>query len=430
MKKTKFLVLMGLLLSVFYACKKDNSEVVTPPPPDLTPVVLGISPTSGGYNSTLTISGKNFSSIASNNTVTIGGVTVPVATATDSLLTITVPQLLSTGGGPVVVGTSHGKDTGAVFSYAPDIYVVGRERGTDNIFRPKLWLNGNPTVLSSGPSGGGANAVFVTTNNVLVGGYEETNSTSEPRVWFNGTVSSLPHLGNGGYINSVFLNGSTIYAAGVDHGTSNWSLARTWVNSTGSNLTPGTATDAMAKDMVVVGSDQYVCGSEVIGGRNVARVWRNGVPTTLSNSSNHCYAVGITADGSDIYVVGYESLPSGDRVKVWRNGVETTYAGDADWRERPNSITVYKGVVLVAGFEEGMMNGMIRAKYWIDGLAYLVEPNAYGRAIKVLACGENFYVLANTNLQSNPRIKVFHNGNPIDITSGATDSYPTGMALR
>lgn len=420
---------MGLLLSVFYACKKDSSDVVTPPAPP-PPVIMGVSPSTGGYNSTLTITGKNFSSIASNNTVTIGGVTVPVTTATDSLLTITVPQLLSTGGGNVVVGTVHGKDTGSTFHYTPDLYVVGRERGTDNIFRPKIWVNGNPTVLPVGPNGGGANSVFVTTSNVLVGGYEETNSTSEPRIWLNGTATSLPHLGNGGYITSVFLNGSTTYAVGVDFGTTNWSLARAWVNSSASNLTPGTATDAIAEDVVVVGADQYTCGSEVIGGRYVARVWRNGVPTTLSNSSNHTFAVGVTAEGSDIYVVGYEIKPGGDRIKVWRNGVETEYTGDADWRDHANSITIYKGDVYVAGYDESSQSGLRRAKYWKNGLAYHIDPNAYGTARKVAVCGENIYVLVNTNLQSNPRIKVYRNGNPIDITSGATDSYPTGLALR
>lgn len=432
MKKTRILVLMGLSLSVLLSCKKDKSEPLPPPPPppDLTPVITGISPSSGGYNTSLTITGTHFSSTASSNTVSIGGITVPVTAATDSQLTVTVPQLLSTGGGAVVVSTSHGKDTGDHFTYSPDIYIVGREKGTDNISRPKLWINGTATSLPIGANGGEATSVFVTTTDVVVGGIEETSTSAEPRVWLNGVSSSLPHLGQGGQIRGVWLNGSNIYAAGFAYGTSGWSLARTWLNSSGTNLTSGSASDANATGIVMVGADQYVCGSEDIGGRSVARLWRNGVPTSLSNSSNNCYAVGIAVSGTDIYVVGYEMQSTGERVKVWINGVETTYSGEANLRDRPNSITVYKGDVYVAGNDESMLSGMKRPKLWKNGVANVLEPTSYGDAKAVAVCGENIYVAVAGNLSSGPRVKVYKNGTPTEITSGATDAYPSGIALR
>lgn len=433
MKKTRILVLMGLSLSVLLSCKKENSEPNTPPPPpppDLTPVITGISPSSGGFNSFLTISGTHFSSTASNNTVSIGGVTVPVVSATDSQLTVTVPQLLSTGGGAVVVTTTHGKDTGSHFTYTPDVYVSGWEKGTDNIKRPKVWLNGTPSLLPSGASGGEGLSISVSPMRIVVGGFEDRGTWIEPRIWVNGSAFVLPHLGTGGQVNSVFQTNADVYSAGNDLGTSGWTVARSFLNSTATSLTTGTSSNAEAKGIAVIGSDQYVCGSEYIGGRWVARVWRNGTPTTLSNSTNDTYAVGMTVSGTDVYVVGYESLTTGDRVKIWINGAETTYSVGANLRDRPNSITVYNGDVYVAGNDESMLSGLKRPKYWKNGQANVLEPSSYGDARAIAICGDDIYVAVAGNLTNGPRVKVYKNGVPTEITSGATDALPTGIALK
>lgn len=61
---------------------------------------------------------------------------------------------------------------------------------------------------------------------------------------------------------------------------------------------------AYAKSVFVSGTDIYVARFEVIGGHYVARLWKNGVPTTLSSIQSHAEPVFIS--GTDAYVTGNE----------------------------------------------------------------------------------------------------------------------------
>ena len=55
------------------------------------PVITAVSPLSGPLNSTVTITGSNFSSTPSGNVVWFGSVSAPVTTASSTSLTVTVP---------------------------------------------------------------------------------------------------------------------------------------------------------------------------------------------------------------------------------------------------------------------------------------------------------------------------------------------------
>jgi hypothetical protein len=55
------------------------------------PLITAVSPLSGPLNSTVTITGSNFSSTASGNVVWFGSVSAPVTSASSGSLTVTVP---------------------------------------------------------------------------------------------------------------------------------------------------------------------------------------------------------------------------------------------------------------------------------------------------------------------------------------------------
>ncbi|MFN3403987.1 MAG: FG-GAP-like repeat-containing protein [Cytophagaceae bacterium] len=61
------------------------------------PAISGFSPNSGSVGTTVTISGSNFSSTPSQNTVTFNGVAATVTAATSTSLTVTVPSGATTG---------------------------------------------------------------------------------------------------------------------------------------------------------------------------------------------------------------------------------------------------------------------------------------------------------------------------------------------
>lgn len=98
--KIFFLSLLGAAL-FFTACKKDND----PDPVDTTVTITNASPVTGIYGTTVTITGKNFSTVAANNNVKINGVTATVSSATATELMVVVPPKAGTGAISVQVGS-------------------------------------------------------------------------------------------------------------------------------------------------------------------------------------------------------------------------------------------------------------------------------------------------------------------------------------
>jgi hypothetical protein len=67
----------------------------------------------------------------------------------------------------------------------------------------------------------------------------------------------------------------------------------------------------------------YVAGWESNGSNSVAKHWKNGMATALTDGSNDAIARSIYIVGLDVYVAGYESNGSKDVAKYWKNGTAT-----------------------------------------------------------------------------------------------------------
>ncbi|WP_300977659.1 IPT/TIG domain-containing protein [Flavobacterium sp.] len=127
----KSIIILGALLVIFTSCSSSDSPAPTPIP--TSPTITSFSPQTGGYSSTLTITGTNFSATPANNKVTINGVEATVTAATATQLTVTVPACGGTGNVKVMVGNNTATSSSS-FSYTPDVYVVGYEsNGTKNV---------------------------------------------------------------------------------------------------------------------------------------------------------------------------------------------------------------------------------------------------------------------------------------------------------
>ena len=73
----------------------------------------------------------------------------------------------------------------------------------------------------------------------------------------------------------------------------------------------------------VTNADVYVAGTvTAANGKYVATYWKNGIATTLADSSINSVANAITTQGSDICIAGEITLANGSAVAVyWKNGV-------------------------------------------------------------------------------------------------------------
>lgn len=89
--------------------------IPTGPTPPSAPGIASLAPDSGAFNTTVLISGSNFSATASQDIVSFNGVNASVTAATATLLTVTVPKGAGTGNVKVTVGTQT--SSGALFTY-------------------------------------------------------------------------------------------------------------------------------------------------------------------------------------------------------------------------------------------------------------------------------------------------------------------------
>lgn len=109
------------------------------------------------------------------------------------------------------------------------------------------------------------------------------------------------------------IGGSGFYIVGIYDG-----LPAVWKNNE-IYLLSKTGT-GKAVDLFVNDKDIYIVGSL----NEVATLWKNGIPITLSNSKNKSEAISITAIDNDIFIIGND----GRAAKLWKNSQEFTLTND------------------------------------------------------------------------------------------------------
>lgn len=103
MKKATHLFILSLFFSLLWnGCKKSDDPLNPATPP---PTITRFSPASGTEGTSVTITGTNFSTTASGNTVKFNGTPATVSAATATSLTVNVPTGVSTGKITLQVGT-------------------------------------------------------------------------------------------------------------------------------------------------------------------------------------------------------------------------------------------------------------------------------------------------------------------------------------
>jgi hypothetical protein len=203
----------------------------------------------------------------------------------------------------------------SVFVSGSDVYVAGG--GIDRpISLAGVWLNGEPTTFTRQ---GSANSVYVTGSGVYIAG--DVDGENLATLWKNGVATFLRDSINYTTANSVFVLGSDVYVAGTMG-----NVATVWKNGVATSLTDAASPPSSAHSIFVSGSDVYVAGEETSTGpdpvwniTSIAKVWKNGVATSLTDGTYNAWASSVFVSGSDVYVAGTDG-----RVAIlWKNGVAT-----------------------------------------------------------------------------------------------------------
>jgi predicted RecA/RadA family phage recombinase len=202
-----------------------------------------------------------------------------------------------------------------------DIYVSGISNG-----QPCYWKNG--TFVSLGSSGS-TSGIGIIGQDVYVSG---STSSGTAVYWKNGIPVTLSPDSGTNYANDLVINGNDVYIVGDLH--SNYfqtQIATIWKNGVAMNLTDGSRF-AVANGICVSGSDVYACGGELdeSGSYIKAEYWKNGTRFILSDSSCVSVANGITVSGTDVYVGGNRtagkiiSTNGYDTAVLWKNAIPTS----------------------------------------------------------------------------------------------------------
>jgi len=153
---------------------------------------------------------------------------------------------------------------------------------------------------------------------------------------------------------------ATAYVAGATGDTAVY-----FVNGKEYTLTSG-KTPAAANSLAISGSGIYVAGYESNGAHTVAKYWKNGVATVLSDTSTNASAtaIAVSGSGSDVYVAGWVSIGSTTAAALWKNGTLKLLSA-AGHGGAANALCIDNGDVYIAGCDSAA--GQAAACYWKNG---------------------------------------------------------------
>jgi hypothetical protein len=426
------------------------------------PTISGISPASGTEGTAVTITGTNFKTTASANTVKFNGLLATVNTATTTTLQVIAPVGGTTG--VLSVSTTDGAVNGPSFTYiplpAPTISGISPNTGAAGItvtitgsnFKPTptdntVKFNGVAATVSSAtgtqlvvaaPASGTTGAVTVTTSTGNATGPVFTYLTG-PSVYISGGQTN----GNNGFwTNAKFTsisdwtNPRAIAGSGTDIyfiGSHTSNTPTYWKNGTAINLD---SRSGYTIAMFVAGTDLYTTG--IITGLptspySLLRYWKNGTGYDITTGPSGGIATAIYVSGSDVYVSGHRMVTSPYYFNAcyWKNGSPVDLTLGTNSNATATGIYVSGTDVYVTGVEEEKSgNGIINQapRLWKNGVSIpLTIPanSLYNATSCIQLVGTDVYVGG----QYNGQAAVWKNGTIINAAAYAVAEQVTSMFL-
>jgi len=196
----------------------------------------------------------------------------------------------------------------SIFLLGKDIYIAGGVRSTAN-FEAVYWKNGEINRLTDGKNYSEANAIFVSSGNVYVAGWERDNEDlAVAKYWKNGEEFIIAKPA---FVYAMYLTNNDLYIAGERRNNINgeW-YATYWKNGNATDL----LLDGLATSIFVLNNDVYVSGHYLFAR---AYYWKNDKIYNLTDGTKSATAESIYVINNDVYVAGQEE----NVARFWKNGV-------------------------------------------------------------------------------------------------------------
>lgn len=290
-----------------------------------------------------------------------------------------IAKLWTNGQASNLTGSPNYAEAFSVYASGSDVFVAGYESSSTNNIA-KLWKNGVATNITNGSNDAMLSSVFVSGGDVYVTGYESNGNYDVAKLWKNGVATTLAGGTNSdAYGYSIAVVGSDVYVLIQEHQNVN-DVVKLWKNGVLTTIS-NTSVDAYAYSIKVSGNDVYIAGSQAVNGGYYAPIlWKNGQGTFLSsiNRTTDSEAYSVFVSGTDVYVAGYETDSGRDNARIWKNGVMSTLPTGTN-SAAATSVFVSGSDVYAAGYEN--VNNKSAAVYWKNGtLTRLTDGTNYGHA--------------------------------------------------
>lgn len=229
-----------------------------------------------------------------------------------------------------------------------------------------------------------------------------------------------------------------VYVAGWKYNSKLTQVAAFWKNGVQTELTDGTANNAIANSIYVSGTDDvYIAGKDGLK----SMLWKNGVATVLSDNL-YSSANSVFVSGTDVYVVGsIDGLAA-----IWKNGVVVKLTSGPGF-STAYSVFVSGNDVYAAGYEF-MEGSKAVAILWKNGVATRLSDGAKHAVAKaVFVSGTDVYVSSEENINqqdgnlpgyqgigstplSKSVVKIWKNGIPDNLTDGTKQAIGNSIFVN
>ncbi len=217
-----------------------------------------------------------------------------------------------------------------------------------------------------------------------------------------------------------------VYVVGYET-INNVAVAKYWKNGIGTALSDG-VNYAKATSIFIDGDDVYVAGYEYIGANSIAKYWKNGISFNLTNSSSLAAASSIFVSNGDVYVSGQEQSGNNFVAKYWKNGMPHNLS-DGTKDHYTKSIFVSGSDIYVCGIQYSDINSSSTAKYWKNGTATNLTNEGYNCGTSsILVSGNDLYIVGSEEKD----VKYWKNGIAVTVAplpSGSSFQSGYGMAV-
>lgn len=246
---------------------------------------------------------------------------------------------------------------------------------------------------------------------------DEGSYINKATLWTNGEATTLAvnNINHSATAQGVGVLGNDVYVVGYEEINEDIKIAKIWKNGMATDLTDG-AFSGFAQAIAFNNNDVYVLGNvKSSEGYFVPTVWKNNTEISkLTDGMHEASGTSIVVKNNDVYVVGYEYNESTSIAKLWKNGIATNLTDETTWA-RATDLAILGSDVYVVGYFGGLSGST--AKAWKNAVPYILKGTITGTyECSISIAGHDVYIAGKETSGAVNMLKLWKNGETTTIS--------------